>query len=234
MKKYIVLSTAISLLVVTSCAPKFSSAQQQQMTSVNLSQTTERPGAYSSPNFTSRANSSSAGMASGMIGFGLVGALVSEAVIAADRAADASRNRSYTAAIAANPPSNLGPAFDKALRDALAASAFYRSRVSSNPAAPAIVRVNIESYRLSSLDDVQYAPYLEASMSCSLGGKVIFQRKINLQSYMLPNQPQSILPRATMPAYAADTKLLKQHFEQAARILARDAANMLRGAVGEQ
>ncbi len=222
-----------SQLLLSSCAGHFTTAQKEQMTAVHVPQARILPNSYTEPNFTSAKDAAGANATSAVLGFGLVGGLVSEGIMAADRARDADNNKAFTAAIAHHVPRDLDGLLSASLRQELRATAFFAPRLSPQAAAPARIDVTIKSYRLSSLDDTQYAPTLFVDVDVVLNNKSIRRKTYSnvINPFM---KPDSILPpSAPLASYADSPQLLRDHFARAARFLARDIAIDLQKAAGK-
>lgn len=224
----IILSLTLALacqISLSSCAPSLTSAQKAKMTAVSL-QVQAGANPYSDPNFTSRKDAQTAGALSGAVGFGLVGALISEAYRAAEHSGDASRNSSYTQAIAKQPPHDLEKSFSTALQQQLKTSPFFGSRLSTQPATPARIEITTKNYRLSSLDDTLFEPVMYADVNVLLDNQSI--RKKTYSTAAVPGRrgkaASDLLPSAKLADYAADPQMVQKHFEEAARTLARKIA----------
>lgn len=226
-----VLSLACQFLL-SSCAVHFTASQKQQMTAVHVPEARTLANAYTEPNFTSAKDAAGANAASAVLGFGLVGGLVSEGIMAAERSRDASSNQAFTTAIASHQPRDLGPALSTSLQQQLRATPFFGSRLSTQPTAPARIDVTIRSYRLISLDDTQFAPSLLVDVDVVVNNLSI-RRKVYSTATNAVLNPDSIQPpNAPLATYAASPQLLQTHFEKAARFLARDIAMDLQKAAG--
>lgn len=234
MKKALPLAALACQFLLSSCTVHFSDAQKQQMTAVHLPQARTVANAYTEPNFTSAQDAAGANAASAVLGFGLVGALVSEGIMADERAGDASRNQAFTAAIAQHPPKDLGRLLSSSLEQQLRATPFYGPRLSTQPTAPARIDVTLKSYRLTSLDDTSFVPVLYADVDVVLNNQSIRQKTyVNPASPDMRSGSTAIMPpSATLAVYAANPQLLQAHFAQAAQILARDIAIDLQKAAG--
>lgn len=222
-----------SQLLLSSCAGHFTASQKEQMTAVHVPQARILPNSYTEPNFTSAKDASGANATSAVLGFGLVGGLVSEGIMAADRARDAADNKAFTTAIAQHAPSDLDRPLSASLQHELRATAFFSPRLSAQATAPARIDVTIKSHRLSSLDDTQYAPTLFVDVDVVLNNQSIRRKTYSnvVNPFLKPDSIQP--PSAPLATYAASPQLLRDHFAQAARFLARDIAIDLQKTAGK-
>lgn len=228
------LSFMACLFVLPSCALKLSSSQREKMTAIQVPDARIKANAYTAPNFTNRSDASNAGMMSAAVGFGLVGALVSEIYVAAERAGDVSQNRSTTAAISKLAPSDLGTHLGEALRQQLKQSSFYGPKLTPRADAPAKVDVLITSFRLASLDDLRFTPVIQADVTVTLNGKSIFKKTFSFPKNLTirPTKAGPVPHYSTLRTYAGMPNLLKDHFHLTARQLAQNIAAELIQAAG--
>jgi hypothetical protein len=209
-------------LSLSSCATKLTPTQKQKMTTVHMPSATTMAGAYASPNFTSSSDAATGSAMSGAVGFGLVGGILSEVVVAAERANDAKKNKASTDAIAKVVPQGLDQALTEELKARLKKDPFFGPRLSDRVDAPAHLRVTIKRYSLNSLDDVQFIPVIVSEMDLTVEGKSIRKKIISNPTNLM--QIGMDVPRAPLTSYAADAKLLRNHFETSARQLADSIA----------
>jgi|GEM_PF-1870915 len=215
-------------LSLPSCATKLTQAQKQKITFIQLPAATTVAGAYTGPNFTSSSDAATGAAMSGAVGFGLIGGILSEVVVAAERANDAKKNKASTEAIAKIIPQGLDRTLTDQLNAQLKKDPFFGPRLTNRMDVPARLRVTISRYGLSSLDDVLFIPAIVSEVDLVIDGKSVRKKIISNPSNHV--QIAADVPRAPLASYAADAALLRNHFETSARQLANTIATDLANA----
>ncbi|MEQ1751744.1 MAG: hypothetical protein ABL974_20150 [Prosthecobacter sp.] len=209
----------VSLLSLTSCASKLTTAQKQKMTSVYVPPVSTLANAYDSPIFTSKKEASVAQSLNNPAFLGIVGAVVSGIIIAADSARDASANRSSTETIKSHVTKDPGTILTARVLSLLKSDPFYGQRLSASATSPARIEITIPRYLLSSLDDVQFRPMVAAEVNFRLGNQSI--RKKGFSNGMsLPGKAPAAVFSAQLTDYAVNPQLLQSHFNEAINDLA--------------
>lgn len=149
MKFYQILTTAGSLIILSSCATKFTSAQRDSLNTVAVTTTTVKNDAYAPPYGGDRKNANMAGMAgvtsgTGAIG-GVVGSLVGESIAATQNNLFKSKNQQHFAAVQKNTPA-VGPILNTQLVNGLKQDHFFSKRIRSN--STNLITSEIHNYQL--------------------------------------------------------------------------------------
>jgi hypothetical protein len=149
MKLETLTAVALSALLLSSCATKFTPEQRAALATVSVAPT-EVPGdAYSEPYGGDRAGAANAGMigvtsGTGALG-GVVGSLVGETIAATQDNAYRSSNKEKFAAVQKNTP-QVGPIMTSNLKKGMKNDGFFGSRLRDD--SPNLVTSKVTSYRL--------------------------------------------------------------------------------------
>ena len=223
--------------LISSFSAPLSKAQKQKITQIHVPAETVRPHAYAKPAVMSNGTAGAIGLASGLTG-GLIGAVVATAVVAGVEAGHAKSNKDLFSMIEANTPKNLGDIVAQKLTDRLKTDPFYGSRVSAEALAPSQVKVEITRYTLEKTG-ANHSPVIFANVGLYLEGKKIrslIKMVDGCNGHVTFGAPKRAVLSAPTETYAADPRLLLQHYEIVADYLAEDISkdlNMMAGADGK-
>lgn len=145
---YRILAT-LPLLLLSSCATKFTAAQREALATVAIARTEVKSDAYSEPYGGDRgaaAGAAQVGASSGTgaIG-GVVGALIGESIAASQNGMFRGRNKGSFAAVQSRTPA-VGPLLDSQLAAGMKAEPFFASRIRN--VSPNAITSKITSYHL--------------------------------------------------------------------------------------
>lgn len=171
-------------LALSSCAPKFTEAERQTLSTVSIAHTTTAGDAYNKPYGGSAGARQAAGQAgatanAGAIG-GAVGALIGEGIAAVQNANFQRGNGPAIATVDKNTPRDVDKMFYESMTTGLKNDAFFGSRVSQT--SPNVFTSSIVSYGLNRndlatmhQDQIRFSPHVSVKieLTTAAGKKLV-------------------------------------------------------------
>ncbi|MBK8094329.1 MAG: hypothetical protein IPK32_20795 [Verrucomicrobiaceae bacterium] len=201
-------------ITITTCAHLISCAglskkQREQMTSIHLPATAQNEKAYMQPTFTSNASAGTIGFMSGFAG-GIIGGVIAATVVGAAEKVKSNQHKPVSDVIAQTVPTDVNQMVSKELATSLKTVPFFQTRLTDNPAAPWKLVSTVVRHGLQKNFGNTHSPvvYVETYFQSNDPKKVL--KLIHSNETMAKNQ------YAKIEEYAANPKMLRQHYEAAA------------------